>query len=140
MFCCMGTNIGCTTTWKSKNWVKRWILVHVATCKHLPCKLREKLDGGSLLLSQLLAVIGSPAKTIKCLESSFLNAANILQAAFEEVSKKNTVKPPVAVLKKIHHLCNYHFNQTINEAPSDIFVTAFFLVPDTSQKFMSSNF
>ncbi|KAG0701935.1 hypothetical protein DFH29DRAFT_761202, partial [Suillus ampliporus] len=88
-----------------------------------------------LLLSQLLAVIGPPAKAIKCMESSFANAADVyefwlaVQAAFEEVSKKNTVKLPVAVLEKIRHLCNCCFNQTINEAPSDIFVTAFFLVP-----------
>ncbi|KAG1787329.1 uncharacterized protein HD556DRAFT_1409571 [Suillus plorans] len=88
-----------------------------------------------LLLSQLLAVIGPPAKAIKCMESSFANAADVyefwlaVQAAFEEVSKKNTVKLPVAVLEKIRRLCNYRFNQTINEAPSDIFVTAFFLVP-----------
>lgn len=88
-----------------------------------------------LLLSQLLAVIGPPAKAIKCMESSFANAADVyefwlaVQAAFEEVSKKNTVKLPVAVLEKIRRLCNYRFNQTINEAPLDIFVTAFFLVP-----------
>ncbi|KAG1764577.1 hypothetical protein EV702DRAFT_1204959 [Suillus placidus] len=88
-----------------------------------------------LLLSQLLAVIGPPAKAIKCMESSFANAADIyefwlaVQAMFEEVRKKNTVKLPVSVLEKIRRLCNYRFNQTINEAPSDIFVTAFFLVP-----------
>ncbi|KAG1764574.1 hypothetical protein EV702DRAFT_1204953 [Suillus placidus] len=46
MFHCAGTNTGCTTAWKSKNWVKRRILVHAATCEHLPCKLKEKLDGG----------------------------------------------------------------------------------------------
>ncbi|KAG0693764.1 hypothetical protein DFH29DRAFT_1038015 [Suillus ampliporus] len=46
MFRCVGTNTGCTTVWKSKNWVKRRILVHAATCKHLPCKLKEKLNGG----------------------------------------------------------------------------------------------
>lgn len=96
-----------------------------------------------LLLSQLLSVIGPPAKAIKCLESSFSNAADIyefwlaVQAAFEDVSKKNSAKLPVAVLEKIRRLCNYRFNQTINEAPSDIFVTAFFLVPGASLvKFM----
>ncbi|KAG2048100.1 hypothetical protein BDR06DRAFT_1005614 [Suillus hirtellus] len=91
-----------------------------------------------LLLSQLLMVIGPPAKAIKCLESSFLNATDIYEfwlAVFEEVSKKNTVKLPVAVLEKIHHLCNYCFSQTINKAPSDILVTTFFLVPGASQKF-----
>ncbi|KAG2148761.1 hypothetical protein DEU56DRAFT_753012, partial [Suillus clintonianus] len=46
MFRCAGTNTGCTTAWKSKSWVKRRILVHAATCEHLPRKLKEKLDGG----------------------------------------------------------------------------------------------
>ncbi|KAG0693763.1 hypothetical protein DFH29DRAFT_1006957 [Suillus ampliporus] len=88
-----------------------------------------------LLLSQLLAVIGPPAKAIKCMESLFANATDVykfwlaVQAIFEEVSKKNTVKLLVAILEKICHLCNYRFNQTINEAPLDIFVTAFFLIP-----------
>ncbi|OAX39633.1 hypothetical protein K503DRAFT_799488 [Rhizopogon vinicolor AM-OR11-026] len=85
-----------------------------------------------LLLSQLLAVIGPPAKATKCLESSFANAADVyefwlaVQAAFLDVSQKNSVKLPTSVLEKICRLCNYRFNQMINEGPSDIFVTAIF--------------
>ncbi|KAG1804361.1 hypothetical protein EV424DRAFT_303725 [Suillus variegatus] len=90
-----------------------------------------------LLLSQLLAVIGPPAKATKCLESSFATAADVyqfwlaVQAAFYDVSRKNSVKLPVPVLENIRRLCNYRFNQMINEGPSDIFITAYFLVPTT---------
>lgn len=51
MFRCAGTDTGCTTAWKSKNRVKRRILVHAATCEHLPRKLREKLDGGLAMVA-----------------------------------------------------------------------------------------
>ena len=96
-----------------------------------------------LLLSQLLAVIGPPAKATKCLESSFSNAADVyefwlaVQAAFLDVSQKNSVKLPTSVLEKIRRLCNYRFNQMINEGPSDIFITAYFLVPSESRTFVS---
>ena len=91
-----------------------------------------------LNLQQLLAVIGPPAKATKCLESSFATAADVfefwlaVQAAFEELSKKNSTQLPVHVLEKVQHLRNYCFNQIINAAPSDIWVTAFFLTPGVS--------
>lgn len=91
-----------------------------------------------LLLSQLLAVIGPPAKATKCLESSFATATDVyqlwlaVQAAFYDVSQKNSVKLPVPVLENIRCLCNYRFNQMINEGLSDIFITAYFLVPSVS--------
>ncbi|KAG2055811.1 hypothetical protein BDR06DRAFT_1006648 [Suillus hirtellus] len=90
-----------------------------------------------LLLLQLLAVIGPPVKATKCLESSFATAADVyqfwlaVQATFYDVSQKNSVKLPVPVLENIHCLCNYRFNQMINEGLSDIFITAYFLVPTT---------
>jgi len=63
----------------------------------------------------------------KCLESSFATAADVclfwlaVQASYEELFKnsKNVIKLPVRVLEKIRQLSNYHFNQTINSAPSD---------------------
>ncbi|KAG2112346.1 uncharacterized protein F5147DRAFT_744584 [Suillus discolor] len=83
-----------------------------------------------LLLSQLLAVTGPPAKATKCLESSFATAANVY-AFWLALFKKNVIKLPVHVLEKIHRLSNYRFNQTINSAPSDTFIVAFFLIPHT---------
>jgi hypothetical protein len=91
-----------------------------------------------LALQQLLAVIGPPAKATKCLESSFANAADIyifwlaVQSTFADHCVKNVVKLPSKVLEDVRQLCNYRFNQTINEGPSDIFIAAFFLVPSTS--------
>ena len=72
---------------------------------------------------------------MKCLESSFATAADVfefwlaVQATFEELSKKNAVGLPTHVLEKIRHLCNYRFDQIINSAPSDIWITTFFLIP-----------
>ncbi|KIM56279.1 hypothetical protein SCLCIDRAFT_29720 [Scleroderma citrinum Foug A] len=86
-------------------------------------------------LQQLLAVIGPPAKATKCLESSFATAADVfefwlaVQATFEELLKKNAVGLPTHVLEKIRRLCNYRFDQIINSAPSDIWITTFFLIP-----------
>ncbi|KAH7918579.1 hypothetical protein BV22DRAFT_977380, partial [Leucogyrophana mollusca] len=86
-------------------------------------------------LLQLLAVIGPPAKATKCLESAFSNIADVfvfwlaVQASFEEILKKNTSSLSVAVLEKIRCLFNYRFNQSINDVPTDVFVTAFFLDP-----------
>ncbi|KIO12119.1 hypothetical protein M404DRAFT_125129 [Pisolithus tinctorius Marx 270] len=88
-----------------------------------------------LLLQQLLAVIGPPAKATKCLESAFANAADVyiywlaVQASFVEICKKNSTKLPNYVLEQVRQLCNYRFNQMINEAPSNIFITAFYLTP-----------
>ena len=88
-----------------------------------------------LSLQQLLAVIGPPAKATKCLESSFANAADIyifwlaVQSTFADICAKNVVKLPGNVLDDVQQLCNYHFNQMINECPSDIFIAAFFLIP-----------
>lgn len=95
-------------------------------------------------LSQLLAVTGPPAKATKCLEAAFTMAADVfefwlaIQAAFKDVTKKNHIAIPGDVLEKIQHLCNYRFNQIINEAPSNIWVTTFFLVPGTCND--TSNF
>ena len=90
-----------------------------------------------LRLSQLLAVTGPPSKATKCLESSFATAADVyvfwlaVQASFEELFTKNAIKLPPHVSEKIRRLSNYRFNQTINGAPSDTFIVAFFLIPRT---------
>lgn len=95
-----------------------------------------------LNLQQLLAVIGPPAKATKCLESSFATAADVfefwlaVQAAFEELLKKNSTQLPVHVLERVQRLCNYRFDQIINSAPSDIWVTAFFLIPGVYESFL----
>ncbi|KAI9567453.1 hypothetical protein HD554DRAFT_960495 [Boletus coccyginus] len=44
VFRCVGTSAGCTTAWKTKNRVKRWIMSHAATCEHVPHELTEDLD------------------------------------------------------------------------------------------------
>ncbi|KAJ8581743.1 hypothetical protein M405DRAFT_868401 [Rhizopogon salebrosus TDB-379] len=93
-------------------------------------------------ICQLLAVTAPPFKATKCLESSFATAADVyvfwlaVQASFEELFKKNAIKLPPHVSEKIlvHQLSNYCFNQTINGAPSDTFIVAFFLIPQTGYR------
>lgn len=91
MFRCAGTNTGCTTVWKSKNRVKRRILVHAATCEHLPRKLKERLDGG-------LAMDAPSAK------SAVLNSATATSPKARHLSPGITVtaksQPSVAPLAK----------------------------------------
>ncbi|KAG0693578.1 hypothetical protein DFH29DRAFT_1084188 [Suillus ampliporus] len=91
MFRCAGTNTGCTTVWKSKNRVKRRILVHAATCEHLPRKLKEKLDGG-------LAMDAPSAK------SAVLNGVTATSPKARHLSPDVTVtaksQPSVAPLAK----------------------------------------
>ena len=48
----------------------------------------------------------------------------------------NSTQLPVHVLERVWCLCNYRFNQIINSAPSDIWVTAFFLIPGVYESFL----
>ncbi|EIW74896.1 hypothetical protein CONPUDRAFT_159670 [Coniophora puteana RWD-64-598 SS2] len=86
-------------------------------------------------LATLLTVIGPAAKATKCLESSFATAADTytywiaIQASIEELSLRKNFRLPREDVEQIRRLCNYQFDQLINNAPSDIFVTAFFLIP-----------
>lgn len=86
-------------------------------------------------LEQFLLVIGLAAKSIKCLKSSHATASDVylfwlsVMASLDDLIKADKLNLPLPVVKKIRRLCNYRFNKMINEGPSDVFVTAFFLDP-----------
>lgn len=86
-------------------------------------------------LRQLLLVIGPPAKSITCLESAHSTVADVyvfwlaVMASLNELIESDALGLPIAVIEKIRRLCNYRFDQMINDGPSDIFVAGFFLDP-----------
>ncbi|KII84265.1 hypothetical protein PLICRDRAFT_358654 [Plicaturopsis crispa FD-325 SS-3] len=86
-------------------------------------------------LEQLLMVIGPIAKSIKCLESSHSTVADVylfwlaIMASIESLIVEDKLDLPNPVIEHIRRLCNYRFDKMINQAPSDIFITGFFLVP-----------
>jgi hypothetical protein len=50
-------------------------------------------------------------------------------ASLEEVITSTDNDLPLEVVEKIRRICNYRFNQMINDAPSDVYITGFFLHP-----------
>lgn len=86
-------------------------------------------------LGQLLLVIGPIAKSIKCLESSHATASDVYlfwlaaMASLEDLIRNDKLDAPFTVIERIRRLCNYRFDKMINEGPSDIFITGFFLDP-----------
>jgi hypothetical protein len=89
-------------------------------------------------LEQLLLIIRPVAKSIKCLESSHATASDVyvfwlaVMASLEDLILGDKLDLPMHLVERIRRLCNYRFDKMINEGPSDIFVTAFFLDPRAS--------
>jgi hypothetical protein len=87
-------------------------------------------------LTKLLEVIGPFAKSIKCLESAHSTAADVylfwlaIVAQLEQLFlKKQTGSLPNYVKEQIRAITNRRFNGMINNAPTDIYIAAFFLDP-----------
>jgi len=86
-------------------------------------------------LGDLLLVIGPIAKSILCLEAAHSTVADVFiffvafMAEIDDLIKRDKLDLPLPVIEQVRRLCNWRFNKMINEAPSDIFVTGFFLVP-----------
>jgi len=82
-------------------------------------------------------IIGPTAKSITCLESSQSTAANVYlfwlacTASIHEIIVKDIAHLPNYVLKQIWYATNRCFDQMVNEAPSNIYLTAFILDPHT---------
>ncbi len=85
-------------------------------------------------LQQFLSVTEPLAKSITCLESTHATAADVyvfwlaIMASMDDILKSD-IGLPNEVAERIRRLCNYRFNQSIHDGPSDIFITAFFLDP-----------
>jgi hypothetical protein len=86
-------------------------------------------------LTQLLAVIAPIAKAIQCLESTHSTVADVyifwlaVTASIHDVITDDKTDLPVIIREKIRKFVNFHFDQMINEAPSDIYLTGFILDP-----------
>ncbi|KAF9486652.1 hypothetical protein BDN71DRAFT_1563862, partial [Pleurotus eryngii] len=85
-------------------------------------------------LQQFFSVTKPLAKSITCLESSHATMADVYVfwlaiMASMNYTLQSDIGLPNDVAKNIGHLCNYHFNQSIHDGPSDIFITSFFLDP-----------
>src|SRR5436190_5155818 len=86
-------------------------------------------------LVKLLEVIGPIAKAIKCLESTHSTPADVylfwlaVMAQLEEVFCENKVPLPADVKAKIRAVLNRRFDGMINNAPTDVYLSAFFLDP-----------
>jgi len=87
-------------------------------------------------LTKLLEVIGPFAKSIKCLESAHSTAADVylfwlaIVAQLEQLfGKKQGGALPNRIKEQIRAITNRRFNGMINNAPTDVYVAAFFLDP-----------
>ncbi|KAJ8515594.1 hypothetical protein ONZ45_g6996 [Pleurotus djamor] len=91
-------------------------------------------------LNDFVLVLEPIAKAITCLESSHATVADvylfhlaIMATLKDRFSEADDEEPkhdiPLPVVEKIRQLCNYRFNQTINDSPSDMFLAGFFLDP-----------
>ncbi|KAF9492053.1 hypothetical protein BDN71DRAFT_1483977 [Pleurotus eryngii] len=69
------------------------------------------------------------AKSITCLESSHATAVDVYVFWLAIMASMNNTLQSNDVAENIRHLCNYRFNQSIHDGPSDIFITSFFLDP-----------
>jgi hypothetical protein len=88
-------------------------------------------------LVKLMDVIGPFAKAIKCLESAHATAADVYLfwlAVVAQLERLFLKKPSPATLpnwvrEQIRAVTNQRFDGMINDAPTDIYVAAFFLDP-----------
>ncbi len=55
-----------------------------------------------------------------------------ITASLDDLIQNDKVDLPLPVIEQIRRLCNWRFDKMINDAPSDIFITGFFLVPRKS--------
>jgi hypothetical protein len=88
-------------------------------------------------LTKFVEVIGPFAKSIKCLESTHSTAADVylfwlaIMSQLEELFREDKIKLPNNVKEEIRAITNRRFNGMINDAPTDVYVAAFFLDPRT---------
>jgi hypothetical protein len=84
-------------------------------------------------LKKLLEIIGPFAKSIKCLKSAHSTAADVylfwlaIVAQLDQVFVKKQL--PEQVKAQIRGITNRRFSGMIDDAPTDVYVAAFFLDP-----------
>jgi len=86
-------------------------------------------------LAKLVAITGPYAKAIQCLESSQTTCADVylywlaIVAQMEQLLQSNTIRLQEETKTAIRTITNARFNQMINDAPNDPYITAFYLHP-----------
>ena len=86
-------------------------------------------------LAKLVAITGPYAKAIQCLESSQTTCADVylywlaIVAQMEQLLQSNTICLQEETKTAIRTITNVRFNQMINDAPNDPYITAFYLHP-----------
>jgi hypothetical protein len=93
-------------------------------------------------LQQLLTVLAPIAKAITCLESTHSNVSDVylfwlaVTATIHQIITEDITGLPIHVTEEIRQAVNYRFNQMVNDAPCDVYLTGFILDP---RKFFYEN-
>lgn len=88
-----------------------------------------------LELTRICSVLGPIAKAIKCLESSHSTPGDVylfwlaITAHLEQLFTDASSILSAQTKESIRAIINKRFNQMINHAPTDIYITTFFLDP-----------
>ena len=86
-------------------------------------------------LAKLAAVFGHYARAIQCLESPHTTCSDVylywlaIVSQMSQLLKGNTVELEDETKARIREITNMRFNQMINKAPNDPYITAFYLHP-----------
>jgi hypothetical protein len=86
-------------------------------------------------LSQLLTILAPVAKAITCMESTHSNVSDVyvfwlaVTATIHQIIEDDITGLPFDVMEKIRKAVNFRFNQMINDAPDDVYLTGFMLDP-----------
>ncbi|KAG1829908.1 hypothetical protein F4604DRAFT_1887509 [Suillus subluteus] len=82
-----------------------------------------------------LRLLAPIAKAITCLESTHSTVLDIylfwlaITATIHQIITEDITGLPTEVTEKIRQAVNYHFNQMVNDAPCDVYLTGFLLDP-----------
>jgi hypothetical protein len=87
-------------------------------------------------------VLAPIAKVITCLESTHSTVSDVyhfwlaVTATIHQIITEDITGLPTEVTEEIRRAVNYQFDQMVNDAPSDVYLTGFLLDP---RKFSISN-
>lgn len=88
-----------------------------------------------IALDQFLAITAPIARAITCLESTHSTVSDVyafwlaVTATIHQIIIENSTEIPNSVLEQVRRAVNRRFDQMVNEAPFDIYLTGFVLDP-----------
>lgn len=86
-------------------------------------------------LQQLLMVLAPIVKVIMCLESTHSNVLDVylfwlaITATIHQIITEDITGLPTHITEEIQQAVNYCFNQMVDDAPCDVYLTGFILDP-----------